>query len=292
MSSQPQKSAFVTGYNQASLDRYTHRSVQTCGQYLLPSLSSLPPTFTFLDIGCGPGSITTDFAQRYPRAKFIGIDPGRLFIDKATALASERGVTSNTEFYLGDLDAAEEILGGRWGAFDVVHCHQLLNHLPDPVGALRKMRGAAKPDGGIVAAREATSKNGDIIYPLLSGIQAWRELGVSISARAGSLSSSSGLIPGFGPKLLESALAAGWRREEIKTGASTWCYSEPAEKKMWVESMMGMVGDTEGEWYRKAKAAGATEEELKLIGEAWREWEEREESWAVFVSAEVVCRNG
>jgi SAM-dependent methyltransferase len=285
---QPQKSIFRTGYNKASLDRYAYRTAATCCGYLLPQLEFLPSNFTFLDIGCGPGSITTDLASRFPHAQFAGIDPGKLFLDKAKSLAQERGVTANTTFHLGDVTSLEGVLGTQLGTFDVVHCHQVLNHLLDPVAALNIMKAAAKSEGGVVAAREATTSCGDILYPLLPGIKKWQELAAS---NMGSPESKTGSIPGFGPRLLETALHAGWARDKIHAGSGLWCYSEPAEKKMWVESMVGMLENKESDWYKRALAKGATEDDLAEMSEAWKEWEKRDESWCVFVSAEIICRN-
>ena len=45
-------------------------------------------------------------------------------------------------------------LGFADAAFDVVHAHQLVQHLADPVAALREMRRVCKP-GGLVAVRDA-----------------------------------------------------------------------------------------------------------------------------------------
>ena len=45
-------------------------------------------------------------------------------------------------------------LGFTDASFDVVHAHQLLQHLANPVAALREMRRVCAP-GGIVAARDA-----------------------------------------------------------------------------------------------------------------------------------------
>lgn len=42
--------------------------------YIVPYLDSLPPDFVFCDIGCGPGSISLDVAQRYPRCTVLGVD--------------------------------------------------------------------------------------------------------------------------------------------------------------------------------------------------------------------------
>jgi hypothetical protein len=169
----------------------------------------------------------------------------------------------------------EEVLGTQLGTFDVVHCHQVLNHLSDPIAALKIMKAVAKSERGIVAAREATTSNGDIFYRLLPGIKKWQGLAASTM---GSPESKTGSIPGFGPRLLETALHAGWTRDKIHAGAGAWCSSEPAEK-MWVESMVGMLENKESDLYKRALAKGATEDDL-----------ERDESWCVFVSAEIICR--
>ena len=42
-------------------------------------------------------------------------------------------------------------------SFDVVHAHQLLQHLTDPVAALREMRRVCRP-GGLVAAGTPTMR--------------------------------------------------------------------------------------------------------------------------------------
>jgi hypothetical protein len=91
-----------------------------------------------------------------------------------------------------------------------------------------------------------------------------------------------GRIPGLGPRLLEAALKAGWSRDKIKTDAGTWCHSEPAEKKMWVESMVGMLENRDGEWYKKTVGVGASEKDLKKMVEAWKEWQMRDEELVCF----------
>jgi ubiquinone/menaquinone biosynthesis C-methylase UbiE len=44
------------------------------------------------------------------------------------------------------------------GSFDVVHAHQVLQHVADPVAALREMVRVCRP-GGVVAVRARASKN-------------------------------------------------------------------------------------------------------------------------------------
>lgn len=53
-------------------------------------------------------------------------------------------------------------------SFDIVHVHQVLQHITDPVLAMQEMRRVAK-GGGIVAARESASLTW---YPESEGIAA------------------------------------------------------------------------------------------------------------------------
>src|ERR687893_252687 len=60
------------------------------------------------------------------------------------------------------------------GAFDFVHAHQLLQHLSDPVAALREMRRVCRP-GGVVAARDADYA-AMTWFPASEGIDRWSSL--------------------------------------------------------------------------------------------------------------------
>lgn len=213
---------FNTGYDSHVRDRYASRTVADSGMYLLPHLDRLytntnnnnnkdsgikqgRPAFTFLDVGCGPGSITIDFAQRFPRAFFMGVDPGESFISAATSRAAQLGV-DNVLFVVGDVFELEEVVnrgvkeggledrfggGGTGGVmFDVVSCHQVLSHLsPSQRGralrnmhavAARKQGGGGGRDGGIVAAREAELEGLMSIHPETRLLSQWRRLFYSV----------------------------------------------------------------------------------------------------------------
>ena len=73
--------------------------------------------------------------------------PGRVVLDEARHHAVETGV--DVAFEIGDVYALE----AADNTFDIVHAHQVLQHLSDPVAALREMRRVCRP-GGIVAVRE------------------------------------------------------------------------------------------------------------------------------------------
>jgi ubiquinone/menaquinone biosynthesis C-methylase UbiE len=104
----------------------------------------------------------------------LGIDASPDVIEQARR---DAGGEPNVEFSVGDLYA----LDIDDGTFDVVRAHQVLQHLPDPVGALRQMKRVCKP-GGLVAARD-----GDYgafrWYPAEPAIDRWLALYRTIARR-------------------------------------------------------------------------------------------------------------
>ncbi len=100
-----------------------------------------------LDVGCGPGTITIDLARLVAPGSVVGIDNEPAPLGLARADAS--GV-SNVTFDLGDVYR----LNYPDDTFDIVHAHQVLQHVAEPVAVLREMRRVCKP-GGYIAARDA-----------------------------------------------------------------------------------------------------------------------------------------
>jgi len=131
---------YTHGHHESVLRSHRWRTAENSAAYLLPHLTSHT---LILDIGCGPGTITADFADRVPRGHVTGVDAAPDIIEQARALTRGRG---NLDFAVGDVYA----LGYPAGAFDVVHAHQVLQHLGDPVKALREMRRVTRPGGWIV----------------------------------------------------------------------------------------------------------------------------------------------
>ena len=137
---------YIHGHHESVLRSHQWRTAENSAAYLLPFLA---PGATLLDIGCGPGTITVDLAERVAPGTVVGIDRAEDVLAVARASAAERGL-HNVTFAVGDayrLQFPDD-------SVDVVHAHQVLQHLTDPVAALTEMRRVGRP-GGVVAVRDA-----------------------------------------------------------------------------------------------------------------------------------------
>ena len=99
--------------------------------YLLPHLD--PSHTRLLDIGCGPGIVTAVLAAR--AAHVTAIDTVQVRVAETSEHVAAVGL-SNVSVQVASVYA----LPYAAESFDVVHAHQVLAFLPDPVCALKEMR--------------------------------------------------------------------------------------------------------------------------------------------------------
>jgi ubiquinone/menaquinone biosynthesis C-methylase UbiE len=144
--SNPSREVYSHGHHDSVLRSHRWRTAENSAAYLLPRLNRAD---RLLDVGIGPGTITLDLARRLPQGWVVGIDAAPAAVAATKTLAASRGV-GNVRLLVGDVYQ----LGFADGSFDVVHAHQLVQHLADPVLALREMRRVCEP-GGLVAVRDA-----------------------------------------------------------------------------------------------------------------------------------------
>ncbi|KAF9631890.1 S-adenosyl-L-methionine-dependent methyltransferase [Lasiodiplodia theobromae] len=158
---------YLHGHHASVLRSHTSRTARNSCPHLLPHLRR---GMRVLDVGCGPGTITTDLATivagpSSPSSSsndsrdghVIGIDYSVSVLAVARAHTERMGVSSDAvSFQQADAYA----LPFADGAFDVVHANQVVQHVADPVRAVREMRRVARPDGGIVALREGDAQAG------------------------------------------------------------------------------------------------------------------------------------
>ena len=130
--------------------------------------------------------------------------------------AAEQGV--EVTFESGDVYA----LGYDDASFDVVHAHQVLQHLSNPVAALKEMRRVTRP-GGIVAVRD-----GDYSCfswaPLDPRLDRWQELYRAVARKNGG-------EPDAGRFLKRWALEAGF--SDMRVSSSTWTFADSESCRWW-----------------------------------------------------------
>lgn len=103
-----------------------------------------------LDLGCGLAQLTRGMARAAgPGARVVGVERSPEQIAEGLRQAREAGEEGLVEVRQGD--ALDPPLGdAEWGTFDLAHTRFLLEHLPDPLEAVRAMVRAVRPGGRIV----------------------------------------------------------------------------------------------------------------------------------------------
>jgi SAM-dependent methyltransferase len=201
----------------------------------------------------------------------VGIDPSAGVVAGAQ---NDAGDVANVEFQTGDVYS----LSFDDATFDIVHAHQVMHHLHDPIAALREMRRVCKPEG-VVAVRES-DYGGFTWYPADPQLDAWLTLFDAVARK------NQG-EPNAGRHLFGWARAAGY--SEVQASASVWCFATPEDRTWWATSWAErMTSSRIGE--QAVEDGFATPEQIQAIAEAWRSWAAHPDGWFVVLHGEVICR--
>lgn len=261
--------AYLHGHDESVVTAHARRTAADSAAYLLPHLGS---GMSLLDVGCGPGTITLDLAAALAPGRVLGIDDAPAAIDAARAAAADRGDTV-TRFAVADATAVPL----PDDAVDVTHAHQVLQHLPDPVSALREMARVTRP-GGIVAARDADYAAMSW-HPASPGLDTWLDV-YRRAARA------AGGEPDAGRRLRAWAREAGLTDVEVTT--STWSYASTEACRVWGESWAQRA--VRSAFADRARDLGLKDADLDAIATAWRDWGAHPDAFLVIVHTEVLAR--
>ncbi len=106
--------------------------------------------FSFLDIGCGTGTLVMRVHEKFPNARLAGVDLSEGMVKVASSKARPvfgAANNPNVSFCAGN---ASSRLPFSDGQFDYVACCHSFHHYPDQFSALKEFRRLLKPGGKIL----------------------------------------------------------------------------------------------------------------------------------------------
>lgn len=264
------KDTYTHGHHSSVLKSHTWRTAENSAGYLLPHLAG---SMDVLDVGCGPATITCDLATRV--SSVIGVEPVDGILTTAEATRAEAGV-DNVTFEVGSVYE----LRFDDDSFDVVHAHQVLQHLTDPVGALREMVRVTKP-GGLVAVRDA-DYHAMTWFPDVALLGRWMEIYQAVARH-------NDAEPDAARHLLEWALGAGIERRQIEASVDTWLYATEEERtwwgELWADRTVNSAFGAQAIEYDITSA-----DEQTTIAAAWGEWASHPAAWFTVPNGELLIR--
>lgn len=254
--------AYTHGHHESVLRAHRWRTAANSAGYLLPHLS---PGMSVLDVGCGPATITADLAAMVgDSGSVLGIDPSASVIEGAREAHPK-------------LDLQVATLEETTGSFDVVHAHQVLQHLADPVEALRSMAALAAP-GGLVAVRD-TDYSAAVWSPACEPLDQWLRLYLAVTGHNGHNATA-------GRHLLAWGRKAGLT--EVAYSTSTWTYAGDDAVwwgDLWAERVVASTFAEQAVAYKLASPG-----ELAAMAEGWRAWSKQPDALFVIWHGELLAR--
>jgi ubiquinone/menaquinone biosynthesis C-methylase UbiE len=266
---------YTHGHHESVLRSHEWRTAENSAPHLLPHLR---PGQRVLDLGCGPGTITVDLARRVsPGGSVLGIDPADDVVARARRNHADTGDAElDVTFAVGDAYALEHAPG----TFDVVHAHQVLQHLTDPVRALREARRVLRP-GGLLAVRDSDYA-GFFWAPADPRLDRWSELYHQVTRRNGAEADA-------GRHLRRWVREAGF--DDLEVTSSTWTFTEPDARTWWGSlwaDRLTAPGSNFGEQALRYGLAGRAE--LEDLAAGFHAWATEPEAIFVIPHVEVLAR--
>lgn len=109
-------------------------------------LARFNPCGSLVDIGCGPGLLTSLIARRYPQLRVTGLDTSQEMLHTAAINAAAQGLAPRLDFRLGDAGALQE----AGASFDFAVSSLSLHHWSNPHQALDEIYRILAPGGQLL----------------------------------------------------------------------------------------------------------------------------------------------
>jgi SAM-dependent methyltransferase len=157
----------IIGYSKKELEEIPDEAVLGLGCGNPVALAHLKQGEVVLDLGSGAGIDVFLAAKRVgPSGKVIGVDMTKDMINRATALAKERGY-QNVEFRLGEIES----LPVEDDSIDVVISNCVINLCPNKQKAFNEIFRVLKQNGKLMISDLVT--NGELPQEVKDSFDAW-----------------------------------------------------------------------------------------------------------------------
>ena len=263
--------SYLHGHGASVVAAHAARTAGEAAAFILPKMVS---PMRVLDVGCGPGTITVGLAESVaPGGCVLGVDVSDALRSEWDKRLSECA-TGNLEFRVADIFTCDLPLDH----FDVVYMHQVLQHLPNPVEALRAAVVHAR-DGALLGVREVDWGT-FAVYPEADGLREFRRIYDAVAI-------GNGGNPRAGRHLLR------WFNEvdglaDVQISTSTWSFFDDGGKDWWADQWSERV--LKSNIARGALEMGiATSEELAEVADAWQRWKDAPDAVSAFMHFEALA---
>ncbi|KZF21135.1 S-adenosyl-L-methionine-dependent methyltransferase [Xylona heveae TC161] len=282
MANTGQASNYKQGYSSQTVATQQIRTVESEAAFLLPYIKR---TDCILDVGCGPGTITTGFVKYASEGRTIGIDISANVLGRANAVADDAGIPrEGPGCIIFEEGNVLEGLAFSDNTFDIVFCAHTFGYMPPPdmpLKALKEMRRVLKP-GGILATRDTVEQH---FYPRSVDLD---RLWVGNFRRAVLKGDTKAdLSPPVMPALFRRA---GFDTDggKVRIGTGSTVFSG-ADTRRWLSKRAESQLQPGDPLYRSWLEAGITEDEIHETLLASRKWAETEDAWYAALQCEMLA---
>jgi ubiquinone/menaquinone biosynthesis C-methylase UbiE len=153
--------SYDPGHGKTMLELLRVRRASEFAGFFLPYLA---PGQRLLDVGCSEGGLTLELAEHVAPGRVVGVDA-----EPAMARAAAEAAASSCSTQVRFETASAEDLPFADASFDRVFAHALLEHLPEPLTALREFGRVLAPGGLLGVA--SSDWGGALLLPERPGLR-------------------------------------------------------------------------------------------------------------------------